>query len=139
MVDVGDKEVSRREAAAAGFIRLQPETLELIRRDAVAKGDVYAVARIAGIQAAKATSTLIPLCHALPLSSVRVEFAPQVDGIAISATARTTGQTGVEMEALTAVSVAALTLYDMLKAVDGSMVIDDVRLVAKTKEPLAGG
>lgn len=138
MVDVGDKATSRREATASGFIRLQPGTLELIRRDAVGKGDVYAVARVAGIQAAKATSTLIPLCHALPLSSVRVDFAPQIDGIAISATARTTGQTGVEMEALTAVSVAALTLYDMLKAVDTSMVIDDVRLVAKTKVAVDG-
>ena len=136
MVDVGAKEISRREATATGFIRLQPSTLDLIRRDALAKGDAYAVARIAGIQAAKLTSTLIPLCHHLPLSSVSVDFTPQIDGVSLSATARTTAQTGVEMEALTAVSVAALTLYDMLKAVDKTMVIEDVRLVAKSKEPI---
>ncbi len=136
MVDVGAKEISRREATATGFIRLQPSTLDLIRRDAVAKGDVYAVARIAGIQAAKQTSTLIPLCHQLPLHSVAVDFSPEIDGISVTATARTTSRTGVEMEALTAVSVAALTLYDMLKAVDSSMVIEDIRLMAKSKEPV---
>ena len=134
MVDVGAKDVSRREATAAGFIRLQATTLDLIRRDAVAKGNVLAVARIAGIQAAKQTSSLIPLCHQLPLSGVTVDLTPQDDGIALTATARTTAQTGVEMEALTAVSVAALTLYDMLKAVDKSMVIENVRLLAKSKE-----
>lgn len=136
MVDVGAKEISRRQATATGFIRLQPSTLELIRRDAVAKGDVYAVARVAGIQAAKLTSTLIPLCHQLPLSGLQVEFTPETNGITLTATTRTTAQTGVEMEALTAVSVAALTLYDMLKAVDKSMVIEDVRLVSKSKEPV---
>jgi len=134
MVDVGAKEISRREASATGFIRLQPATLELIRRDAVAKGNVLAVARIAGIQAAKQTSALIPLCHHLPLSSVSVDFSQQPDGIALTATARTTAQTGVEMEALTAITVAALTLYDMLKALDKSMVIEGVRLLAKSKE-----
>jgi cyclic pyranopterin phosphate synthase len=138
MVDVGAKAVSRREAAATGFIRLQPATLDLIRRDAVAKGNVLAVARIAGIQGAKQTSALIPLCHQLPLSGVTVDFTPQDDGIGIAATARTTAQTGVEMEALTAVSIAALTLYDMLKAVDKTMVIESVRLITKSKEPVTG-
>jgi len=136
MVDIGTKAVSRREAAAAGFIRLQPATLDLIRRDAVAKGNVLAVARIAGIQGAKQTSSLIPLCHQLPLSGVTVDFTPQDDGIGIAATAHTTAQTGVEMEALTAVTIAALTLYDMLKAVDKSMVIESVRLITKSKEPV---
>jgi cyclic pyranopterin phosphate synthase len=136
MVDVGAKSISRREATATGFIRLQPATLDLIRRDAVAKGDVYAVARVAGIQAAKLTSSLIPLCHQLPLSSVRIDFTPEIDGITLTTNVRTTAQTGVEMEALTAATIAALTLYDMLKAVDTSMVIEDIRLLSKSKEPV---
>jgi len=136
MVDVGDKPVSHRQATATGFLRLQPDTLDLIRRHALPKGDVLAVARIAGIQAAKLTSTLIPLCHQLPLSSVSVDMAIEPDGLTLTATARTTAQTGVEMEALTAVSVAALTLYDMLKAADTHMVIDRIQLTSKSKSPL---
>ncbi|MFN0125865.1 MAG: cyclic pyranopterin monophosphate synthase MoaC [Verrucomicrobiales bacterium] len=136
MVDVGAKAITRREATASGFLRLRPATLDLIRRDAIAKGNVLAVARVAGIQAAKATSTLIPLCHHLPLSAVSVDFSLQPAGITLVATARTTSQTGVEMEVLTAVAVAALTLYDMLKAVDAEMVIEGIQLNAKSKSPI---
>jgi cyclic pyranopterin phosphate synthase len=133
MVDVSDKPKTRREAEARGFIRLQAGTLALISEDKVAKGNVLAVARIAGIQAAKQTSLLIPLCHPLPLSHVSVDFEGEGEGILIRGCARTTAETGVEMEALTAVSVAALTIYDMCKAVDKCMQIGPVELVSKTK------
>ncbi len=134
MVDVSAKPVSKREATAAGFIRLQPETLAAVTEDRIAKGNVLAVARIAGIQAAKLTWQLIPLCHQLPLSHVEVEFDLREDGVAIQATARTKAQTGVEMEALTAVNLAALTIYDMCKAIDPVMEIGQIRLLQKTKE-----
>jgi cyclic pyranopterin phosphate synthase len=133
MVDVGAKPLTRRRAVARGRVRMASETAERLR--ALPKGDALTVARIAGIQAAKRTSELIPLCHPLPLSVVQVELTVDADGVAIEATAETTAQTGVEMEALTAVSVAALTVYDMAKAVDREMRIDDIVLVAKTKEP----
>lgn len=133
MVDVSGKPVSAREAVAMGFIALQRPTLALIRQNQIQKGDVLAVARVAGIQAAKQTSQLVPLCHPLPLAKVSVEFAVERSGIRITSTARTVSQTGVEMEALAAVSVAALTIYDMCKAVDGKMRITDVQLVSKTK------
>jgi cyclic pyranopterin monophosphate synthase len=136
MVDVSQKAPMKREATAEGLVKMSLETLLLIQDNQMAKGDVLAVARIAGIQAAKQCATLIPLCHTLPLSSVNVEFSLRSDGIGITATAITTAQTGVEMEALTAVSVAGLTIYDMCKAKDKGMVIDNVRLVKKTKTPL---
>lgn len=133
MVDVGDKALTRREAVAEARVRMQPATLSLIVDGQMPKGDVFSVARIAGIQAAKKTSDLIPLCHPLMLSSVKVELAAEApDSVRITATCRLTGQTGVEMEALTAASVAALTLYDMCKAVDKGMVIESVRLLEKT-------
>lgn len=136
MVDITDKPISRREAVATGFIHLQPATLRLLQDQALPKGDVLATARIAAIQAAKQTANLIPLCHPLPLSKVSVEFVTveqaEKIGIQISVTCRTTGQTGIEMEALTAVSVAALTLYDMCKAVDKEMMIDQITLRQKT-------
>jgi cyclic pyranopterin phosphate synthase len=134
MVDVGEKPETRRVAVAGSFIRMRPETLALIESGTAAKGDVMAVARIAGITAAKRTSDLIPLCHPIPLTSVTVQLAPSGDarvGIEIEATAETTGRTGVEMEALTAAATAALTIYDMCKAVDRGMVIEDVRLLSK--------
>jgi cyclic pyranopterin phosphate synthase len=133
MVDVSAKQVVPREAIATGRIVLERRTLEMIAEDRVAKGNVLATARIAGIQAAKRTAELIPLCHTLPLHHVGVDFHPAADGIEITATARTTATTGVEMEALTAVSVAALTLYDMCKAVDRNMRIEGVRLTSKKK------
>ncbi len=133
MVDVSDKPPLTREAIAEARLHLQPETIDLIRANGMKKGDVLAVARIAGIQAAKQTSLLIPLCHQLPLSKVSVEFDFEPQGIHIITTAKTTAQTGVEMEALTAASITALTLYDMCKAVDKTMVITDVRLLLKTK------
>ncbi|MBP0049300.1 cyclic pyranopterin monophosphate synthase MoaC [Marinobacterium sp. AK62] len=134
MVDVSDKAVTVREAVAQGRVRMQPETLNLIQEGGHPKGDVLAVARIAGIQAAKKTSDLIPLCHPLMLSSVKVELQPDPDqsAVLIEARCRLSGQTGVEMEALTAVSVAALTLYDMCKAVDKGMTIEGVELMQKT-------
>jgi len=132
MVDVGAKPPTAREATARGRITMAPEALALIRAGRVAKGDPLQAARLAGIMAAKRTSDLIPLCHALPLSHVEIALAPTPTGYDIEATARTTAQTGVEMEALTAVSVAALTIYDMVKAVDRSMVIGDIRLMKKT-------
>lgn len=136
MVDISEKPPLAREAVAAGHIHLQPETLRLIREQGLKKGDVLAVARVAGIQAAKQTPMLIPLCHQIPLSKVAVDFEEQPDGISITATVRTLAATGVEMEALTAVSVAALTLYDMCKAVDKEMRVTDIRLLSKTKSPL---
>jgi cyclic pyranopterin phosphate synthase len=131
MVDVGDKPATARVATAEGFVRVSPATLRLVRAGTVKKGDPLEVARIAGIQAAKRTSDLIPLCHPLALTHVDVDLHLRRDGFRIVATARTTGQTGVEMEALTAVSVAALTVYDMLKAADPEMIIDGVRLLEK--------
>ncbi|HKA22917.1 MAG TPA: cyclic pyranopterin monophosphate synthase MoaC [Blastocatellia bacterium] len=132
MVDVGDKPVTTRTATASGFVRMAAATLEAIRAHRTPKGDPLEVARIAGIMAAKHTSELIPLCHNLPLTQADVRLDLKSDGIAITATARTDGKTGVEMEALTAASAAALTLYDMCKAIDKSMVITDIRLESKT-------
>jgi cyclic pyranopterin phosphate synthase len=133
MVDVSDKPAVAREAVAQGFITLQPETLQKISSGQMPKGEVLAVARLAGIQAAKLTSQLIPLCHQIPLSKVAVDFVIEAEGVRITAVSKTTAQTGVEMEALTAVSVAGLTIYDMCKAVDKLMVIREVQLVSKTK------
>lgn len=132
MVDVSDKATTRREAVAEGFIAIAPDVVALIASGDTPKGDVLATARIAGIMAAKKTSDLIPLCHPLPLSSVKLTLDVRENGVAIMARARTTGQTGIEMEALTAVSVAALTLYDMCKALDRGMVIGDIRLSHKS-------
>ena len=134
MVDVGDKAITRREAVARGFVAMKPETLTLITGGKVEKGDVFATARLAGIMAAKQTPQLIPLCHPLPISRVTVELTPNSDqgGVSIEASVRTEGKTGVEMEALTAVTVAALTVYDMCKAVDRGMRIESVRLAKKT-------
>ena len=133
MVDVGDKDVTSREAIARGYISIQPETLRLIKEGLMKKGDVLTIAQLAGIMGAKKTSELIPLCHPLPLDKVEVEL--ELDDtecrIDVTATARTTARTGVEMEALTAVTVAALTLYDMCKSVDRGMRIEAVRLVEK--------
>jgi cyclic pyranopterin monophosphate synthase len=131
MVDVGGKPVTDREAVARGSIAMSREALRLVRAGGVKKGDPLQAARVAGIMAAKQASALIPLCHPLPLSSVHVELTPTARGYDIEARVRTMAQTGVEMEALTAVAVAALTIYDMLKAVDRSMVIGEVRLVFK--------
>ncbi|WP_298821439.1 cyclic pyranopterin monophosphate synthase MoaC [Chloroflexus sp.] len=133
MVDVGDKAVTQREAIARGRVIMQAKTLELILSGGMPKGDVLAVARVAGIMAAKRTAELIPLCHLLNLSHASVNFSPDPAGNAleIEATVRCAGQTGVEMEALTAVSIAALTIYDMCKAVDKTMQIDAIRLIAK--------
>jgi cyclic pyranopterin phosphate synthase len=133
MVDVGSKPEQIRTASSAGTLHCQPETIRLLRDQALPKGDVLAVARIAGIQAAKKTANLIPLCHSLPLDQVTVDFEIGDDHIRISATARTSAKTGVEMEALTAVSIAALTLYDMMKSADKSMRIGDIRVTEKTK------
>jgi len=132
MVDVGAKAETERHALASGRVRMADATRETLFRGAAAKGDVLAVARVAAIQAAKRTGELIPLCHPLPLTQVRVEFAEVGDGVAIEAEARTVGRTGVEMEALTAVSVAALTIYDMLKAIDRGMVLGEMRLERKS-------
>jgi cyclic pyranopterin phosphate synthase len=133
MVDVGDKPVTARTATAVVTVRMRSETLRLVLAGEAKKGDVLGVARIAGIMAAKRTAELIPLCHPLPISSVAVEVAAEADGggLGITATVRTTGQTGVEMEALTAASVAALTVYDMCKAVDRGMRIDGLRVLHK--------
>jgi len=133
MVDVSAKPVSAREATAAGRIRLRPETLALISENRIGKGNVLATARIAGVQAAKQTSHLIPLCHGLNLSHVDVDLSLGEDRIEVQCTARTSAQTGVEMEALTGVALALLTIYDMCKAVDKEMEISDVRLLRKTK------
>jgi cyclic pyranopterin phosphate synthase len=132
MVDVSDKKVTAREAVAEGFVRMSPETLALAVSGQGKKGDVRAVAEIAGVMAAKRTSDLIPLCHPLALSKVEVAVEPAEGGMSVRARVRTTGQTGVEMEALTAVSVACLTLYDMLKAAEKGMVIEQVRLLEKS-------
>jgi cyclic pyranopterin phosphate synthase len=137
MVDVSAKPLSARTAVATGKIRLQRETLELISNEQIAKGNVFATARIAGIQAAKQTAHLIPLCHTLPLSEIKIDIVTSNDYAELKCTARTVAQTGVEMEALTGVAVALLTIYDMCKAVDKKMEISDVRLAEKTKSPVA--
>jgi cyclic pyranopterin phosphate synthase len=131
MVDVSEKATTAREAVAQGSITISKEAQRLIRGNAVAKGDPLQAARLAGIMAAKQTSSLIPLCHPLPLTHVSVDLTPTKTGFRIEARVRTSSQTGVEMEALTAVSVAALTIYDMVKAVDKEMVIGDICLVEK--------
>src|SRR5438034_11657839 len=140
MVDVSSKPVQLREAVARGEIRLQKETLKLIEAHSIAKGNVLATARVAGIQAAKKCGELIPLCHPLPITHCEVTFEIPTsrDRIVITASARIAAQTGVEMEALTAVSVAALTIYDMCKAVDKEMRIADITLVSKTKSSVKG-
>ena len=134
MVDVGDKDATRREATAEGRVVMAPATLALILAGDAKKGDVLGTARLAGVMAAKRTHELIPLCHQLLLSKVSVELSPDaaLPGVVVTATARTTGPTGVEMEALTAVTVACLTIYDMTKAADRGMRIEDVRLLAKS-------
>ena len=131
MVDVSDKAFTDREAVAAGFVRMSPETLALALSGEGKKGDVRAVAEIAGVMAAKQTSNLIPMCHPLAITKAEVRVDPADGGLAVTARVKTSGQTGVEMEALTAVSVACLTLYDMLKAAEKGMVIEAVRLVSK--------
>jgi cyclic pyranopterin phosphate synthase len=131
MVDVSDKAVTARTATARAHVAMQPETLAMIRAGSAKKGDVLGVARLAGIMAAKRTADLIPLCHPLPITAVTVELEAAGNGVEIAATVRTTGQTGVEMEALTAASVAALTVYDMCKAVDRSMRIEALRVTHK--------
>src|SRR5437016_11143008 len=136
MVDVSGKPLSIRTAVATGKIRLRRETLDLISKDQIAKGNVFATARIAGIQAAKQTAQLIPLCHTLPLSEVKIDIVTLNDHAEVKCTARTVAQTGVEMEALTGVAVALLTIYDMCKAVDKEMQLSDIRLVKKTKQEL---
>jgi cyclic pyranopterin phosphate synthase len=134
MVDVGGKPLSRRHALARARVTMAPDTARRLRE--LPKGDALATAQVAGIMAAKRTSELIPLCHPLPLSHVDVRLEVADDGVEVTATAETTAQTGVEMEALVAASVAALTVYDMAKAIDKDMVIGDVQLVEKTKEPV---
>lgn len=133
MVDVSAKEVTSRRAVAEGWVKMTPQTLEIVRDGRAGKGDVLGTARLAGIMAAKRTGDLVPLCHPLPLSSVTLELAPDDDlpGVRLTATVATTGRTGVEMEALTAVSVAALTVYDMLKAAEKGMEIGGIRLRMK--------
>jgi len=132
MVDVGAKTATERKALASGFVTIQPEVIKQIRQQALPKGDVLTVAKVAGIQAAKETARLIPLCHPLPLTHIEVTCTVQDQGVAITATVKTTERTGVEMEALTAVSVAALTIYDMCKAADPSMEIGPIQLEEKT-------
>ena len=132
MVDVGAKPVTAREAVATGRIAMSPEAAAAIAAGSVKKGDVLAVARVAGIMAAKKTAELIPLCHPLPLTRVSIDLTPDETGITATATAATDGKTGIEMEALTAVSVALLTIYDMAKALDKAMTIGGIRLLSKT-------
>jgi cyclic pyranopterin phosphate synthase len=136
MVDVSAKPLSARAAVAAGTISLRKETTDLVRKNQISKGDVIATAKIAGIQAAKQTAHLIPLCHTLPLSEVKIDIDILDDGAQVRCTARTVAQTGVEMEALTGVAVALLTIYDMCKAVDKEMEISGIRLVEKRKATL---
>ena len=132
MVDVGDKSVSQRQAVAAGRIRISPQAMEEVRQGRLAKGNVLETARLAGIMPAKRTAELVPLCHSLPLEHVEIEIRDIGSGFEIEASVRTTGKTGVEMEALTAVTVAALAIYDMVKAADRTVVIGDVRLLRKS-------
>ena len=136
MVDVGEKKIQRRRANARGLIRMSGSTIKAVREDLVKKGNVLATARIAGIQAAKATSGLIPLCHPLPLDAVGIDFEFLDEGIEAVCTVQCQARTGVEMEALTGTTVALLTVYDMCKAIDKGMVIDQVRLLSKEKEDL---
>ncbi len=136
MVDVSGKTPSCRVASATGFIRMKTETLELIQSRQIRKGNVLITAELAGVQAAKQTATLIPLCHTLQLSQVNVDATIETDGVKVDATVKCIGQTGVEMEALTSVSVALLTIYDMCKAVDKSMQIGNIQLLAKSKAPV---
>lgn len=131
MVDVSGKDITARIATATGFVRMAQATLDLVRQGTAKKGDVLGVARLAGIMGAKKTADLIPLCHPLPLSKVSLDLVPETNGIRVTATCKTTGQTGVEMEALTAVSIACLTIYDMLKAVQKDMAIEDIHLTLK--------
>ncbi|HWB40949.1 MAG TPA: cyclic pyranopterin monophosphate synthase MoaC [Gemmatimonadales bacterium] len=140
MVDVGDKPVSDRQAVARGAVSMSREAYQLVAGEGVPKGDVLAVAEVAGVMGAKRTGELVPLCHPLGLDHVQVEarLDPELPGVQVTAAVRVTGRTGVEMEALTAVAVACLTVYDMVKAVDKGMVIQDVRLVSKTKRPSHG-
>lgn len=138
MVDVGDKAVVRRTATACGHVLMSPETVKLLRRQALPKGDALNTARIAGVMAAKRTPDLIPLCHGLNLTNVDVQFTVADDRVEIFSTAEARDRTGVEMEALTAVSAAALTLYDMCKAVDKHMEVGGIRLLDKTKERIGG-
>jgi cyclic pyranopterin monophosphate synthase len=133
MVDVGGKPFSRRRAVARGVVRMAPETAQRLRE--LPKGDALATAQVAGIMAAKRTSELIPLCHPLPLSHIEISLEIDAEGVVILAVVETTAQTGVEMEALTAVSVAALTVYDMAKAIDKGMAVTDLTLLEKTKDP----
>jgi len=137
MVDVGHKPAQRRIARAEGVVRCAAATIAALRAHALPKGDVLTVAKIAAIQAAKRTDALIPLCHSLPVDAVDVEFSVEDEAVWIRASVSTTAKTGVEMEALTAVSVAALTIYDMCKAIDKAMVIGDIRVTEKIKEPVA--
>jgi cyclic pyranopterin phosphate synthase len=137
MVDVSAKPMSKRRAVAGGKIRLKPQTLDLISKDQIAKGNVFATARLAGIQAAKQTAHLIPLCHTVPLSEVNIDVVTSEQGAEVKCTAQTIAQTGVEMEALVGASIALLTIYDMCKAVDKEMQIYDVRLIEKTKSTVA--
>jgi cyclic pyranopterin phosphate synthase len=139
MVDVSAKPLSKRTAVARGKIRLQRKTLDLIARDQIAKGNVFATARIAGIQAAKQTAQFIPLCHTLPLGQVKIDIVSSKGGAEVKCTAQTIAQTGVEMEALVGVTVALLTIYDMCKAVDKEMAITEVHLVKKTKQLVRAG
>jgi len=136
MVDVGAKPVSRRTARAAGRVRMRPETVALIKANQIRKGDVLAAARIAAIAGAKRTAELIPLCHNIPIDVVEVELALEPDGVRIEARAACQARTGIEMEALTAIAVAALTIYDMCKAVDKGIVIEEIRLLEKTKDAI---
>jgi cyclic pyranopterin monophosphate synthase len=137
MVDVSAKPLSKRKAVACGKIRLQRGTLDLIARDQIAKGNVFATARIAGIQAAKQTAQLIPLCHTLPLGQVDVDIVASKDGAEVKCTAQTIAQTGVEMEALLGVTVALMTIYEMCKAADKHMIVSDVQLIEKTKSTVS--
>jgi cyclic pyranopterin phosphate synthase len=137
MVDVSAKPISKRRALAVGKIQLKRATLDLIAKDQMAKGNVFATARVAGIQAAKQTAHLIPLCHPLPLGDVKIDIVTSDKGAEVKCTAQTIAQTGVEMEALVGVTVALLTIYDMCKGVDKEMEISNVRLVEKTKRPVA--
>jgi molybdenum cofactor biosynthesis protein MoaC len=136
MVDIGDKKVTRRTATASGSIYLQPATIEAVKNNQVKKGDVLSCARIAAISGAKKTSDLIPLCHNIPINKIDVTFEIKEDRVDIKAKASCDAKTGIEMEALTAVSIAALTIYDMLKAMDKQMTISDIKLVEKTKNEI---
>lgn len=136
MVDVGAKKIQKRRAEAAGLIRMSKQTMQVIQDDQVKKGNVLAVARVAGIQAVKATPALIPLCHTLPLDSIRVDFDFREDGLMATCSVSCQARTGVEMEALTGVSVALLTVYDMCKAIDKGMILENIRLYKKEKEDI---